>query len=40
MSSSEKLAYFDHAVLLANIEKVGWEYVEHFEAAKGDYWRI
>jgi len=40
MSSSEKLAYFDHAVLLAIIEELGWVYVEDFEASKGEYWGI
>lgn len=40
MSATEKLSYFDHAVLLAMIEELGWEYVEDFKAAKGTNWGI
>ncbi|MEK3722300.1 minor capsid protein [Paenibacillus sp. FSL H8-0034] len=40
MSKSEKVKYFDHVVLLAIIEEMGWEYVEDYTAARGANWGI
>lgn len=38
MSSSEKVSYFNHLVLLGIVEELGWRYGEEFTAARGADW--
>lgn len=38
MSTSEKVSYFNHLVLLGIVEELGWQYGEEFTAARGADW--